>query len=110
VGVPWNFKNYFWGFSTEKSSGKIYIGYRHFPAYVMVTIRTFRLKSELRLKTVNHACITKGVQLKSKFLHFGIWSATLFPPNRMYYRPKVFFLNLYLIAFSFPRVNIRCAC
>jgi hypothetical protein len=71
MGVPWDIKNYFGGFSTEKSSAKICIGYRHFPTYVVVTIRTFWLKSELRLHTVNYTCITKGVQLKSKLLHFG---------------------------------------
>jgi hypothetical protein len=110
VGVPWDIKNYFWSFSTEKSCGKIYICYRHFPTYVVVTIRKFRLKSELRLHTVNYTCITKVVQLKSKLLHFGTCSAAAFPPHRMHYRSTVFFLNFYLIALSFPRVNIRWDC
>ena len=52
----------------------------------------------------------KGVQLKSKILHFGMWSAAAFPPHRMYYRPTVYFLNLYLIALSSLRVNLKCAC
>ena len=84
--------------------------YRHFPTYVVVTIRSFRLKSELRLHTVNYTRITKGVHLKSKLLHFGTRSAATFPPHGMCYRPTVFFLNLYLIALPFPRLNIRCVC
>ena len=51
--------------------------------------------------------------LKSDFQHTGTWMAAAWspppPPPRMCCRPVLFFLQLQLIALSFPQGRIRCA-
>jgi len=62
--------------------------------------------SELSVRIVNSVCAYKGVQLKSKPQHTGIWPAAAWPPRQLCYRPAVFFRHP-LITLSLPQEKIR---
>ena len=47
--------------------------------------------------------IQKELQFKSKLQNTKTESASVWPPRRLCYRLAIFFLDLHLIAFSFPQ-------
>jgi len=75
----------------------------HSPTYAVVKVTDCLCHVELSMHIVNWMCICKGVSLKSKVQHCGIWSTAAWQPRRLCYRPALFFLRLRLIALLFPR-------
>ena len=64
-----------------------------------------RRKSELNSHMVEHLCIYKAVQLKSRLENTGNWLAAARPPRRLCYRPVIIFRYLLHCAFTAARKN-----
>jgi len=73
---------------------------------IYVTKDTAQVEFCANLSTVKYIRMYKGVSVKSKLQHSGIWSASTWPTNRMCYRRTVLFCHL-VIALLFVQGKFR---